>query len=163
MPQLATAVVAAVGGESRMTPVAVLGATGAVGGRFVEVVAGEGRAPVRALVHRWWHTARLVRVPVALREVATTDADGFASPLAGCEVAVSFIDGPDAEATVAAALVEGCTRAGVGRLVHLGCLGSFGAVTTGRLDEALDPPRPAGADPARRLSLIHISEPTRPY
>lgn len=141
------------GGNPLVRPVAVLGATGAVGGRFVEIVAGEGRSPVRVLLHRWWHTARVVRFPVDLRDASAGDADAFAGQLDGCVAAISFVDGADADAALAESLVEGCARAGVDRLVHLGCLGSFGAVTEGRLDEGSDPPRPAGRTAARRWAF----------
>jgi nucleoside-diphosphate-sugar epimerase len=151
-------VVDAVVGRARVTTIAVLGATGAVGGRFVEVVVGQERASIRALIHRWWHTARVVRFPVELRDVAVADGgtatiEVLAGALEGADAAVSFIDGPDADATVAASLVTSCNRAGVGRLVHLGCLTSFGAITSGALDEATSPPCPPGADAARRWAF----------
>jgi len=139
-----------VGDDPLVRTLAVLGATGAVGGRFVEIVAGEGRAPIRALVHRWWHTARVVRFPVELRPSPAADAAAWAQALDGCGAAVSFVDGPEADGALAEALVDGCARAGLDRLVHLGCLGSFGAVTEGLLDEDIDPARPSDAVAARR-------------
>lgn len=138
-------------------PVAVLGATGAVGGRFVEVVAAETRAPLRLLVHRWWHTARVVRFPVQLRDVTATAAmsatDLVADAVEGCSSLVSFVDGPAADPALATALVDACARAGIRRLVHLGCVGSFGAAPEGRLDERVDPARPPGPAAARRWAF----------
>jgi predicted dehydrogenase/nucleoside-diphosphate-sugar epimerase len=136
-------------------PVGVLGATGAVGGRFVEIVSGEGRAPLRVLLHRWWHTARLVRSRVELcsPSVEGSTADAFASSLDGCAVAASFIDGADVDPSLAEALIDGCVRSAVDRVVHLGCLTSYGAVTTGRLsDEEAPPPPPRPLD-ARRWAF----------
>ncbi len=137
--------------------VGVLGVTGAVGGRFVEVVSGEGRAPIRALVHRWRHTARPDRFPVDLRDISIADdvlrVEALTSSLDGCAAAVSFIDGPEAVPALAESLAEGCARGGVDRLVHLGCLSSFGVAAGGRLDETVAPPRPTGAAAARRWAF----------
>lgn len=142
---------------------AVLGATGALGGRFVELAAGRHATPVRAIVHRWWHTARIARLPVELGDLgdateagvvgSVPTAAGVAAALEGCRAAVSFVDGPDAGAATAEAIVAGCVRAGMRRLVHLGCLGSYGAVVAGRLDEDVDPAEPPGAEAARRWAF----------
>ncbi|HWJ61765.1 MAG TPA: NAD-dependent epimerase/dehydratase family protein [Acidimicrobiales bacterium] len=118
-------------GGDPVKPVAVLGATGAIGGRFVEVVAGDGRAPVRALVHRWWHTGRIARFPIELCSAPTltadTQIDDLAAVLDGAGAAVSLVDGPDLGPEAGTALVGGCARAGIHRLVHVGC-----ATATGR-------------------------------
>ncbi|WP_426570985.1 NAD-dependent epimerase/dehydratase family protein [Aquihabitans sp. McL0605] len=129
-------------GSPLVTRVAVLGGTGAIGGRFVEVVAGQDRAEVEVLVHRWWHTARVLRYAVGLHDAPPlddgTEPEAFAAVLAGCDAAVSFVDGPGVRASTAAALVIGCARAGVPRLVHLGALrpSDAGGPVAARPDEA---------------------------
>ena len=119
-----------VGGHP-VKPVAVLGATGAIGGRIVEIVAGEERAPVRALIHRWWHTGRIARFPIELRGAPTVEAlappDELAAALDGCDVAISAISATGLDVEAAEALVSGGRRAGLRRLVQIGCLGAAGA------------------------------------
>lgn len=118
-----------VGGHP-VKPVAVLGATGTIGGRIVEIVAGEERAPVRALIHRWWHTGRIARFPIELRGAPTIEAlaapDELADALDGCDVAISAISGTGLDADAAEALIDGSRRAGLRRLVQVGCLGAAG-------------------------------------
>ena len=62
-------------------------------------------------------------------------------------------------------LLESARRGGVERFVHVSTDEVYGSIDTGswKEDHILEPNSPYSASKAGSLSLIHISEPTRPY
>ncbi len=103
-----------------MKTIAVLGATGFVGVRLVEMFHLGGRAKVRPIVHRAASLAALARFQLDARVANFTDVTELAKALEGCDTLVHLAT---ADANVIRAMTtpvyEAAARAGVRRMVFI--------------------------------------------
>jgi nucleoside-diphosphate-sugar epimerase len=129
--------------------VLVTGATGFIGGRLVEVLAGSGTVRVRALVRDLSRLARLARFDVEVARGDVTDRAAVDAAVAGCDVVVHCAYGSDGGARRQERVNVDGTRnvivaaaaAGAARIVHVSTVSVYGVVGEGVLDESL-PRRP---------------------
>jgi nucleoside-diphosphate-sugar epimerase len=119
-------------GES--TKVVVTGATGCIGGRLVEVLAGVRGVKVTALVRNFSTVARIARFGIPLVRADLLEPDSFASALPGADVIFhcGYGHGPD-ESTGRSMNLDGtlnlareASRQGVRRFVHVSTMAVYG-------------------------------------
>lgn len=100
--------------------VAVIGASGFVGSRLVEIFHLRSLFPVVPVVRNVAGLARLSRFDLEWKLADARSGEQLSKALAGCECAVDSVAGdPRAIEAAAAALVPAAARAGVRRIVHL--------------------------------------------
>jgi len=143
--------------------IAVIGAAGAIGSRFVERIALAGRGGrVVGVVRSWSSAVALARYGVELRKAdVELGSAGLIEALTGVEAVVDLTypkrsDAPkDRErlaAQMATSVVEAARAVGARRLVHLGSISSYGPLAEPVHGES-SPSRPPRADGYGRAKL----------
>lgn len=143
--------------------VAVIGAAGAIGTRFVERLALSGQGHrVIAIVRRWSSAVALARYDVELRCAdVETGAEAIREAISGAEAVVDLTypkqsDAPKRRerlaAVMASAVAGAAHAAGARRLVHLGSISSYGALAQPIHHEGA-PSRPSRDDGYGRAKL----------
>jgi nucleoside-diphosphate-sugar epimerase len=121
-----------------MTPtIAVLGASGFVGSRLLEVFHLSGFATVRPIVRNYSSLARLARFNLDWRVADACDQDALQTAFKGCDAVVNLVVA-DADIIVKNAILsyEAAQAAGVKRLVFMSSASVHGQAPSPGTDEA---------------------------
>ncbi len=103
-----------------MKPIAILGASGFVGVRLVELHQLGGGAPVRPIFYRPANLAQTARFPLDWRMADYTNAAALAKALEGCDTLVHLATGdPKIILSLIEPVYEAAARAGLRRLVFI--------------------------------------------
>lgn len=135
-----------------MLTVAILGASGFIGGRVVERFHLGNLAEVRPIVRRTFSAARLSRFQLNCRVADAFDREALASAFSGCDVVVHAIAGdPSVILGTLAPAYEAAAKAGVRRLVYLSTATVHGQAPSPGTDEnsPLDDHQPIAYNNAR--------------
>jgi len=123
----------------------VLGGTGFIGGRLVEVLSRETTAEIRVLVRNFARLPLLARFQVELVHGDVADREVLSRAISGCDMVINCTYGKgDAEVQRAVnidavkMIIEECARLGVGRIVHLSTVSVYGEAVGPTVDETSD-------------------------
>lgn len=120
-----------------MVRIAVLGASGFIGSRVIEMLHLNAAAEVRPVVRRYAGLARPARFDLDCRVAAATDVDALRGAFAGCDVVLHAIAGdPDVILGTLEAPYHAAQAAGVRRLVYLSSASVHGQAPAAGTDES---------------------------
>jgi predicted dehydrogenase/nucleoside-diphosphate-sugar epimerase len=121
----------------------VLGGTGFIGGRLVEILARETSAHIRTLVRNLARLPRISRFNIEIFHGDVTDRNALAKSISGCDIIFNCtlgIGNADVQKAVnidsIKAIIEESARNNVSRIVHLSTISVYGYPADGILDEA---------------------------
>ena len=116
---------------------AILGASGFIGSRAVEMIHLQRRADLRVIVRSFTSMAPLARFQLDMRVCDVLDEEKLAAELQGCNALVQCIVG-DAKVILrsAEATFRACAKAGVSRLIYLSSTAVHGLAPPPGTDES---------------------------
>ncbi len=141
--------------------VLITGASGFIGCRLAEAIAGQKLCDVRAMVRKPANAARIARLGVEMIQVDLRDREQLQSAVENCDAIVHCAVGTDywsqravAETTIGGTrnLLDAALKAGVKRFVHISSIAVHDSRLTGLLDESC-PTNPPKRDHYGRTKL----------
>jgi nucleoside-diphosphate-sugar epimerase len=131
-------------GELSEKRILVTGATGFIGGRLVETLAGRCRAPVRVLARNLTGAFRIARFPIELARGDVTDAEAVMHAAKGRDVIFHCAYGTSGSVEEQRAVnvegtrnvLEAARKNRAGRVVHVSTVLVYGYTADGTLDES---------------------------
>jgi nucleoside-diphosphate-sugar epimerase len=124
-----------------MKPIAILGASGFVGVRLVEMHHLGGGAPLRPIFYRPQNLAQTARFQLDWRLADYTNVDALAKALDGCETLVHLATGdPKIILALIEPVYEAAARAGLRRLVFISSAAVHGQTPAPGTTESTPPP-----------------------